>query len=87
MENNIKGVKVITLNLDRKGNDLELVFDTLEEAIEHYDHIYMNSSSEEYAENVLYPILCALKEEEFDEIDNEGYAIIEMNALGVDYEY
>lgn len=84
-EADIKGVKVVVIFDNNEADALVLKFNTFEEAADHYEDVYMNAVEDEYAEEILYPILCAAKDEEYDYIDNEGYAVIEMRATEKDY--
>lgn len=74
-----KGIKIVISNKE-VCEDTILKFNTIEEAFKHFDDLYMNAVEENYAEEVLYPILCAIKEEEYDYIDDEGYAVIEQDS-------
>lgn len=51
-------------------------FDNLDAAIQYYEDAYANASDEDFAENVLYTILSQLKDEDFDETADDGYAVI-----------
>ncbi len=79
---NIKGVKTITIHNDT-DEKVVLKFNTFAEAAKHFDNLYMNAVEDNYAEEVLYPILSAANEEEYDYIDDEGYAVIEVDATGI----
>lgn len=78
----IKGVRTITIHNDTKER-VVLDFNTFEEAARHFDDLYVNAVEENYAEEVLYPILVASQNEEYDYIDEEGYAVIEQDATGI----
>lgn len=79
---NIKGVKTITIHNDTDEKVI-LKFNTFAEAARHFDNLYMNAVEDNYAEEVLYPILSAANAEEYDYIDDEGYAVIEVDATGI----
>ena len=78
----IKGVRTITVHNDTDEKVI-LNFNTFEEAAKHFDDLYANAVEDNYAEEVLYPILCAARDEEYDYIDDDGYAVIEVDATGV----
>ena len=78
----IKGVKTVTIHNDT-NEKVVLEFKTFEEAARHFDDLYANAVEDNYAEEVLYPILCAARDEEYDYIDDNGYAVIEVDATGI----
>ena len=78
----IKGVKTVTVHNDT-NEKVVLEFKTFEEAAKHFDDLYANAVEDNYAEEVLYPILCAVRDEEYDYIDDNGYAVIEVDATGI----
>ena len=78
-----KGVRIITLNADYPGHKIVLDFDNFEAAAKHFDNVYNNSTHEEYAEQVLYPILCAAQNKEFDYITADNWVVIEQDATGI----
>ena len=79
---NIKGVRTVTIHNDTNER-VALDFNSFEEAAKHFDDLYVNAVEENYAEEVLYPILLAAQNEEYDYIDEEGYAVIEQDATGI----
>lgn len=79
---NIKGVRTVTIHNDTNER-VALDFNSFEEAAKHFDNLYTNAVEENYAEEVLYPILLAAQNEEYDYIDKEGYAVIEQDATGI----
>jgi hypothetical protein len=79
---NIKGVRTVTIHNDTNER-VALDFNSFEEAAKHFDNLYANAVEENYAEEVLYPILLAAQNEEYDYIDEEGYAVIEQDATGI----
>jgi hypothetical protein len=79
---NIKGVRTVTIHNDTNER-VALDFNSFEEAAKHFDNLYTNAVEENYAEEVLYPILLAAQNEEYDYIDEEGYAVIEQDATGI----
>lgn len=78
-----KGIKTITLNADAKGQKIVLTFDTFEDVYKHFENLYMNATDENYAEEILYSIMCSASAEEYDYIDDAGYAVIEVDAAGI----
>ena len=80
-EPNIKGVRTITIHSDTDEKVI-LEFKTFEEAAKHFEDLYVNAVEETYAEEVLYPIMNAAKNEEYDYIADDGYAVIEADATG-----
>lgn len=78
----INGVKTITIHNDT-GEKVVMKFKTFEDAAKHFDDLYANAVEDNYAEEVLYPILCAARDEEYDYVDDDGYAVIEMDATGI----
>jgi hypothetical protein len=78
----IKGVRIITIHNETKGR-VVLDFNTFEEAARHFDDLYANAVEENYAEEILYPILLAVQNEEYDYIDDDGYAVVEQDATGI----
>jgi hypothetical protein len=84
-DTDINGVKVITIWDDNEADALVQKFNTFEEAAKHYEAVYINAVEEEYAEEVLYPILRAAEDREYDYIDSEGYAVIEARNTKKDY--
>ena len=81
-EKAIKGVRTITVHNDT-GTKVVLDFKTFEEAAKHFDDLYVNAVEDNYAEEVLFPILLAAQNEEYDYIDEDGYAVIEQDATGI----
>lgn len=79
---NIKGVRTVTIHNDTNER-VALDFNSFGEAAKHFDDLYVNAVEENYAEEVLYPILLAAQNEEYDYIDEEGYAVIEQDATGI----
>jgi hypothetical protein len=79
---NIKGVRTITEHNDT-GERVVLNFANFEEAAKHFDNLYANAVEENYAEEVLYPILIAAQNEEYDYIDEDSFAVIEQDATGI----
>ena len=79
---NIKGVRTITVHNDT-GERVVLDFANFEEAAKHFDNLYANAVEENYAEEVLYPILIAAQNEEYDYIDEDSFAVIEQDATGI----
>jgi hypothetical protein len=80
MEEMIKGVRTITIHDDSRTI---LDFADFAEAARHFDNLYANAVEDDYAEEVLFPILLAAQNEEYDYIDEEGYAVIEQDATGI----
>lgn len=80
--NNIKGVRTVTVH-NNTGEKVVLDFNTFEEVAKHFDDLYMNAVEDNYAEEVLYPILSAAREKEYDYIDKDGFAVIEVDATGI----
>ena len=78
----IKGVRTITIHGDT-DEKVVMEFKTFEDAAKHFDDLYVNAVEDNYAEEVLYPILDAAKNEEYDYIDNDGYAVIEVDATSI----
>ncbi len=78
----IKGVRTVTIHNDT-DEKVVLDFKTFKEAAEHFEDLYQNAVEENYAEGVLYPIMVAAQTEEYDYIDDDGYAVIEADATGV----
>jgi len=78
----IKGVRTVTLHNDTEEKVI-LDFNTFEEAAKHFDNLYVNAVEENYAEEVLYPIMLAAQNKEYDYIDDDGYAVIEVDATGI----
>ena len=78
----IKGVRTITIHSDTEEKVI-LEFSTFAEAAKHFENLYANAVEDNYAEEVLYPIMLAAQEEEYDYIDDEGYAVIEADATGI----
>lgn len=78
----IKGVRTITVHSDTEEKVI-LEFNTFAEAAKHFENLYANAVEDNYAEEVLYPIMLAAQEEEYDYIDDEGYAVIEADAAGI----
>lgn len=76
----IKGVKIITIWDGNESDKQVLEFASFEEAAKHFDHVYVNAVEEEYAEEVLYPVLDAMNNEEYDYIDDDGYAVYEQRV-------
>lgn len=78
----VNGVRTVTVHNDT-SEKVVLEFKTFEEAVKHFDDLYANAVEESYAEEVLYPILCAARNKEYDYIDADGFAVIEVDATGV----
>jgi hypothetical protein len=76
----IKGVKVIAIWDGNESDKQVLEFATFEEAAKHFDHVYVNAVEETYAEEVLYPVLDAMNNKEYDYIDDDGYAVYEQRV-------
>ena len=80
--NNIKGVRTITVH-NESNEKVVLDFNTFAEAARYFDDLYANAIEDNYAEEVLFPILLAAQNEEYDYIDEDGYAVIEQDATGI----
>ena len=78
-----KGIKTITLNADTEGQKIVLTFDTFEDVYKHFENLYMNATDENYAEEILYSIMCSASANEYDYIDEDGFAVIEVDATGI----
>ena len=78
----INGVRTITIH-DDTDEKVVLEFKTFEEAAKHFEDLYQNAVEENYAEEVLYPIMVAAQTEEYDYIADDGYAVIEVDATGI----
>ena len=78
-----KGIKTITLNADAEGQKIVLTFDTFEDVYKHFENLYMNATDENYAEESLYSIMCSASANEYDYIDEDGFAVIEVDATSV----
>ena len=78
-----KGIKTITLNADAEGQKIVLTFDTFEDVYKHFENLYMNATDENYAEEILYSIMCSASANEYDYIDEDGFAVIEVDATGI----
>ncbi len=78
----INGVRTITIHSET-DEKVTLEFKTFKEAAKHFDNLYLNAVEENYAEEVLYPIMLAAQNEEYDYIDKDGYAVIEVDATGI----
>ena len=82
-DESIKGVRTITIHGDT-DEKVVMEFKTFEDAAKHFDDLYVNAVEDNYAEEVLYPILDAAKNEEYDYIDDDGYAVIvEVDDTGI----
>lgn len=81
-DESIKGVRTITIHGDTDEN-VVMEFKTFEEAAKHFEDLYQNAVEDNYAEEVLYPIMVAAQTAEYDYIDDDGYAVIEADATGI----
>ena len=78
--NKINGIRIITIWDGDESDKLIQDFATFEEAAKHYDDVYVNAVEDDYAEEVLYPVLDAMNNKEYDYIDDDGYAVYEQRV-------
>ena len=78
----INGVRTVTIYNDT-DEKVVMEFKTFKDAAKHFEDLYQNAVEENYAEEVLYPIMVAAQTEEYDYIDDDGYAVIEADATGI----
>lgn len=86
-EQELTGIKVLILNSDYEGQKSEWTFDDFADAEAWLDDNYDNwfFDNEFYAESVIFQLLCRVQNEEYDYIDNNGYAVLEQDAAGILY--